>query len=172
MLNLFQHLRYMQCRDSETSSEWHYNSNLLDSSFLKVHHQNIHIKVPSFFSECWNFPFFVLSSIKLIFLELDEKIYRQTGHCVMPGEYAKCVASSTSLPIVQANRKTAVFKNTYRRCNKNFAWNSVKVFIHKFALRTSLSTAASHFIAKRHKKSIDCWNNFLDFLWEKFFFLN
>ena len=23
-------------------------------------------------------------------------------------------------------------------CNKNFAWNSVKVFIHKFALRTSL----------------------------------
>lgn len=55
--------------------------------------------------------------------------------------------------IYAAGKNTVRGASLHGGCNKNSACDSVRVFLHKFALRTSLLTAASHFVAKqRHER--------------------
>ena len=64
----------------------------------------------------------MLSFVKSNILELDEKIYKQTGHCVKPGKCTKSVASSAKSPgskydLRKQFSKILTGKNTMNRTN-------------------------------------------------------
>ena len=64
----------------------------------------------------------MLSFVKSNILELDEKIYKQTGHCVKPGKCTKSVASSAKSPgskydLQKQFSKILTGKNTMNRTN-------------------------------------------------------